>query len=112
MNAYDLSCRSLGHEHPFDCDFGTFRREPARQRRREQHRQCQHDRPAACFGRIKRAGRPAQARVRDQFGTQHYVMVEPEDSVQALEAGTSVLLVRHLHGRRFHAIPNPKPELL
>jgi hypothetical protein len=59
-----------------------------------------------------RAGKPAQARVRDQFGTQHYVMVEPEEAEQALEAGTSVLLVRHLQGRRFHAIPNPKPELL
>jgi hypothetical protein len=59
-----------------------------------------------------RAGKPAQARVRDQFGTQHYVMVEPEEAEQALEAGDSVLLVRHLHGRRFHAIPNPKPELL
>jgi hypothetical protein len=59
-----------------------------------------------------RAGKPAQARVRDQFGTQHYVMVEPEEAGQTLEAGDSVLLVRHLQGRRFHAIPNPKPELL
>jgi hypothetical protein len=59
-----------------------------------------------------RVGKPAQARVRDQFGTQHYVMVEPEEAEQALEAGDSVLLVRHLQGRRFHAIPNPKPELL
>jgi hypothetical protein len=58
-----------------------------------------------------RAGKPAQARVRDQHGTQHYVMVEPEGD-QALEAGKSILLVRHLNGRRFHAIPNPKPELL
>jgi hypothetical protein len=59
-----------------------------------------------------RAGKPAQARVRDQHGTQHYVMVEPEEPDQALEAGANVLLVRHLSGRRYHAIPNPKPELL
>jgi Inner membrane protein YqiJ, OB-fold/Inner membrane protein YqiJ, N-terminal len=59
-----------------------------------------------------RAGRPAQARVRDQHGTSHYVMVEPEGPDQVLEAGASILLVRHLNGRRFHAIPNPKPELL
>ena len=59
-----------------------------------------------------RAGKPAQARVRDQHGTSHYVMVEPEGPDQALESGTSILLVRHLSGRRFHAIPNPKPELL
>jgi hypothetical protein len=59
-----------------------------------------------------RAGKPTQARVRDPHGTLHYVMVEPEGAGQVLEAGASILLVRHLNGRRFHAIPNPKPELL
>ena len=59
-----------------------------------------------------RAGRPAEARVRDEHGTSHYVMVEPEGPDQAFESGASVLLVRHLSGRRFHAIHNPKPELL
>jgi hypothetical protein len=39
-------------------------------------------------------------------------MVEPEAPDQALESGASILLVRHLSGRHFHAIPNPKPELL
>jgi hypothetical protein len=59
-----------------------------------------------------RAGKPAQARVRDEHGTSHYVMVEPEGPDQVFESGASILLVRHLNGRRFHAIPNPKPELL
>ena len=59
-----------------------------------------------------RAGRPAQARVHDEHASAHYVMVEPEGPDQTFEAGTSVLLVRHLSGRRFHAIHNPKPELL
>jgi hypothetical protein len=59
-----------------------------------------------------RAGRPAQARIHDEHGTAHYVMVEPEGPEESLEAGASVLLVRHLSGRRFHAIHNPKPELL
>lgn len=59
-----------------------------------------------------RAGKPAQARVRDERGATHYVMVEPEEADQAFEAGTSILLVRHVNGRRFHAIHNPKPELL
>ena len=59
-----------------------------------------------------RAGKPAQARVRDQHGTSHYVMVEPEGPDEVLESGASVLLVRHVGGRRFQAIPNPKPELL
>jgi hypothetical protein len=59
-----------------------------------------------------RAGRPAEARVRDEHGATHYVMVEPEESEQSFAAGASILLVRHLSGRRFHAIHNPKPELL
>jgi Inner membrane protein YqiJ, OB-fold/Inner membrane protein YqiJ, N-terminal len=59
-----------------------------------------------------RAGRPAEARIRDEHGASHYVMVEPEEPDQTFAAGASVLLVRHLSGRRFQAIHNPKPELL
>jgi hypothetical protein len=59
-----------------------------------------------------RMGRPAEARVRDEYGTNHYVMIEPEDAEQTFASGASVLLVRHLGGRRFRAIHNPKPELL
>ena len=61
---------------------------------------------------VAKAGRPAQARIHDEHGTAHYIMVEPEGSDDAFAAGTSVLLVRHLKGRHFHAIPNPKPGLL
>jgi hypothetical protein len=57
-------------------------------------------------------GRPAQARLNDEHGTTHYVMVEPEESSERFEQGTSVLLVRRLSGRRFHGIRNPKPDLL
>jgi YqiJ-like protein len=59
-----------------------------------------------------RVGRPAEARVRDEHGATHYVMVEPEEPDQTFVSAESVLLVRHLSGRRFHAIRNPKPELL
>jgi hypothetical protein len=38
--------------------------------------------------------------------------VEPEGPDEKFESGTSVLLVRHLKGRHFHAIHNPKPGLL
>jgi Inner membrane protein YqiJ, OB-fold len=58
------------------------------------------------------AGKPAEARIRDEFGATHYVMVEPEEPDQTFVSGASVLLVRHISGRRFHAIQNPKPELL
>jgi Protein of unknown function (DUF1449) len=58
------------------------------------------------------AGRPAETRTYDEHGTVHYVMVEPEGPGEAFEAGASVLLVRHLSGRRYQAIHNPKPGLL
>ena len=58
------------------------------------------------------AGMPAEARVRDEHGASHYVMVEPEEPNQTFAAGASILLVRHMSGRRFQAIHNPKPELL
>jgi hypothetical protein len=58
------------------------------------------------------AGTPAEARVRDEHGASHYVMVEPEEAGMTLTSGASILLVRHMTGRRFQAIPNPKPELL
>jgi hypothetical protein len=61
---------------------------------------------------VARAGRPAEARIHDEHGTVHYVMVEPDRPDETFERGASVLLVRHLSGRRFHAIHNPKPELL
>lgn len=57
-------------------------------------------------------GKPAEARIRDEHGATHYVMVEPEEPEETFASGASVLLVRHLSGRRFHAIRNPKPELL
>jgi hypothetical protein len=59
-----------------------------------------------------RAGRPAEARLKDEYGKTHYVMVEPEEQGVQFERGASVLLVRQLRGRIFHAIRNPKPDLL
>lgn len=59
-----------------------------------------------------RAGMPGQARVVDAFGTHHYVMVEPEESADVFEAGSTVLLVRNLGGGRFSAIGNLNPTLL
>jgi hypothetical protein len=61
---------------------------------------------------VAKAGRPAEARIHDEYGTPHYVMVEPEGPNETFETGASVLLVRHLKGRHFHAIHNPKPGLL
>jgi hypothetical protein len=55
---------------------------------------------------------PAEARVYDEHGMAHYIMLEPEEADEVLSAGASVLLVRHVSGRRFRAIHNPKPGLL
>lgn len=49
-----------------------------------------------------RAGSPARARVRDAFGHDHYVMVEPHEADSQLPAGDEVLLVRR-EGNQFYA---------
>ena len=54
---------------------------------------------------------PSQARLRDQYGTTHYVMVVPEESGQVLERGALILLVRQVGGH-FTAIPNPNEALI
>ncbi len=45
------------------------------------------------LGEAKR-GSPAQARVRDQFGQNHYVMVEPARAEETLSQGQEVLLTQ------------------
>jgi hypothetical protein len=69
-------------------------------------------RTAHVTGGTARAGLAAQARVIDQFGTTHYVLVEPEDAGAVLPAGTPVLLVRQTGGGRFAAIANPNAALV
>jgi len=41
-------------------------------------------------------GSPAEARFRDEFGTTHYVMVEPYDDGEAFSQGQTVVLVEEL----------------
>lgn len=55
---------------------------------------------------------PAQARVADGNGHTLYVMVEPDETIDALTVDSDVLLVRQIRGSRFAAIPNPRPDLL
>ena len=57
-----------------------------------------------------RVGNAAQARVKDTYGQQHYVMVEP-DSEDVLKQGDAVLLVS-LDGNTFKAILNPSGSLV
>ncbi|HEY0720970.1 MAG TPA: YqiJ family protein [Gammaproteobacteria bacterium] len=58
-----------------------------------------------------RHGSAAQARLNDQYGQTHYVMVEPEAAEAVLPSGSEVLLIKK-NGTRFLAIANPKPVLV
>ncbi len=53
-----------------------------------------------------KSGKPAQARLRDQHGQVHYIMVVPDSEADVFEAGSEVLPVRQA-GAVFYAIPNP-----
>lgn len=52
----------------------------------------------------------AQARVRDEHGQVHYVMVEPDNAADVFSQGSSVLLVRHA-GAKYFAIHNTSVSL-
>ena len=55
-------------------------------------------------------GLPAQAKLHDQHGQAHYVLVEPDEASIELGPGTEVLLVRR-SGAKFFAIVNPSAAL-
>lgn len=57
-----------------------------------------------------RTGQPAEAKLSDQYGQTHYLLVEPDEADAVLMAGQEVLIVRLVSGR-YHAIDNPNPAL-
>ncbi len=57
-----------------------------------------------------RASQPSQARLHDEHGRSHYVMVEPDLAGDELPSGTQVLLVRR-DGARFRAVRAPHSML-
>ncbi|MEM7567019.1 MAG: OB-fold-containig protein [Pseudomonadota bacterium] len=50
-------------------------------------------RPGVVTGGVARRGLPAQIRVPDAFGMNHYLLAEPEDEAEQLPIGTSVIVV-------------------
>jgi hypothetical protein len=56
------------------------------------------------------AGRPAEAKLKDQHGATHYLLVEPDDGDARLLAGSEVLIVSRA-GAVFKAIANPSAAL-
>lgn len=61
---------------------------------------------------VAHVGMPAEARLTDKFGTDHHVLVEPEDAGDSFAVGSLVLLVRQTGGGRFSAIANPNDVLV
>lgn len=59
---------------------------------------------------IARIGSPAQARLSDEYGQTHYVMVEPDRGQPDLASGSEALLVDR-RGHVFIAIANPSSHL-
>jgi len=49
-------------------------------------------------------GLAAEAKVEDQHGATHYVLVEPDSENENLPRGTDIVLVEHLQGKRFKAV--------
>jgi hypothetical protein len=62
------------------------------------------------IGTAKR-GRPTQAKLRDEYGQTHYVMVEPDSDHDTFGVRSNVLLVKRA-GAIFYAIPNPSDALV
>lgn len=74
---------------------------------------------ASFVGRLARVtgesaseGRPAQAKLTDEHGQAHYVLVEPDAPGITFARGETILVVSRASGTVFRAIRNPRPDLL
>lgn len=61
---------------------------------------------AVITGGAASRGVPAQAKLRDEHGQMHYVLVEPDADDGTLENGAEILLISQVDGGRFRAIGN------
>jgi len=57
-----------------------------------------------------RRGAPARAKVVDQYGQAHFVMLEPHNDADVIPAGSTALLVRR-EGQLFFALPEDNARL-
>ncbi|HSI83771.1 MAG: OB-fold-containig protein [Candidatus Methylacidiphilales bacterium] len=53
---------------------------------------------------VARIGLPSEARVRDSFGRDHYLLVEPRVGAPEMPAGTRVVILVHKEGKHFLAV--------
>lgn len=57
-------------------------------------------------------GRPGQAKLSDEHGQSHYLLVEPDGPGVTFARGETILIVSRVSGSVFRAIRNPRPDLL
>ncbi|MBV8409026.1 MAG: YqiJ family protein [Alphaproteobacteria bacterium] len=58
------------------------------------------------------AGSPGEAKLTDEHGRTHYLLVEPDGSDIQFKQGDALLVVSRKSGSVFRAIHNPRPDLL
>jgi len=58
------------------------------------------------------SGQPGQAKLTDEHGRTHYLLVVPDDPKDQFARHDAVLIVSRASGSLFHAIRNPRPDLL
>ncbi len=69
-------------------------------------------RMAIMTGATATAGCPAQARLTDEHGRTHYILIEPDEANAAFTRGEKVLVTARISGSRFCGSANPWPDLL
>ena len=89
----------------------SWRRSCPRKRPAPSRRRPSSGRVATIVLGTARRGEPTQARLRDEHGRTHYVMVEPDVDGEEFTQGTEVLIVS-IDGARFRVITPPSDALL
>lgn len=69
-------------------------------------------RMAIMTGATATAGSPAEARLADQHGRNHYILIEPDEAGVSFTRGEKVLVTARISGSRFSGSTNPWPDLL
>lgn len=67
---------------------------------------------AIMVGATATAGSPSEAKLTDQHGRIHYILIEPDEARVAFSRGEKVLVTARISGSLFYGTANPWPDLL
>lgn len=67
---------------------------------------------AVMTGATATAGVPAEARLTDEHGRAHYILIEPDENDVEFKRGDKILVTAKLSATRFQGSLNPWPDLL